>query len=203
VGMTRRTMIFLSPCGAARPGVRLHTQRAQNAGAIDHAEMRLGAGWPPEPCFTNLIASAPRAGPVAQPGVPDARTVRVGVGVAPLGARHKARVTGIACAPSGAPRPAPVRRHPLATLRLDTAFRAFLPCLWHFRPSRSSPITEPERRRWVAADGARTGPPRPPRRRRGPRRAFSSAVGWRSVSRDKCLSRRAGAPAAHACAVGW
>ena len=35
----------------------------------------------------------------------------------------------------------------------------------------------------VAADGA----PRPPRRRRGPRRAFSSAVGWRSDPRPSAF----------------
>ena len=47
------------------------------------------------------FASAPSAGPDAQPGVPDARTVRVGVGLAPRGARHRALVTGVASAACG------------------------------------------------------------------------------------------------------
>ena len=48
----------------------------------------------------------------------------------------------------------PVPRHPLATLRLDAPFRMVLQDLNRCSRSRSSLITEPERRRWVAADGA-------------------------------------------------
>jgi len=74
---------------------------------------------------------------------------------APLGARRKALVTGVACAPSGAPRPAPPAAY--APARRSIATDCASPILRTARVASSSRSVG----RRVAADGA----PRPPRRR--------------------------------------
>ena len=86
-------------------------------------------------CFgsSRTIASAPRRGSCR--------------GTAPLGARHRALVAGVACAPSGAPRPAPPAGYAPARLFYPNTSS-------HFTCRPTVPIIEPERRRWVTADGA-------------------------------------------------